>query len=53
MKNVDKFSESIRCRLNDAQLEVREGFWEDLQTNIPVANNKQRLAWWYPVLPSL
>ena len=47
MKNVDKFSESIRCRLNDAQLEVREGFWEDLQTNIPVANNKQRLAWWW------
>ena len=47
MKNVDKFSESIRCRLNDAQLEVRNGFWEDLQTNIPVANNKQRLAWWW------
>ena len=48
MKNVDKFSESIRCRLDDAQLEVREGFWEDLQLDMPVAKhtNVHRLAWW-------
>lgn len=47
MKNVDKFSESIRCRLNDAQLEVREGFWEELQADMPIANNNHRLAWWW------
>lgn len=48
MKNVDKFSESIRCRLNDAQLDVRDGFWEDLQLDMPMAKqtNIRRLTWW-------
>lgn len=39
MKNKDVFSEGLRCRLKDAQMEVRDGFWEKLQLDLPVATN--------------
>lgn len=43
MRENDEITALFRSRLSDAEMTVREGFWEELQGSLPQASSKKRL----------
>lgn len=55
MKNKDELAGLFRSRLGNSQMEVREGFWESLQKDLPdaatpaVSGKGRKMLWLYRV----